>query len=120
LSYAHAGIKEMDAAVAMAPDNVEVRVVRAENNFHMPRFMGREPTVKADLEWLWDKVRPKPAAFSPDLVQTVALLHGQVLKREKHKDQAVQVWEWGLSVDPKSTLAREIREQLGHAGVRAP
>lgn len=117
MAYARAGIKEMDAAVELAPDNPDVRFVRALNNFHMPKFMDREAIVRVDFTWLWVKVRAKPEAFQEDFQQNIALFQGRILRKEKRKEEAIQAWNWGLAVNPQSPIARQIREQLTRAGV---
>jgi tetratricopeptide (TPR) repeat protein len=116
LSYVHAGIKEMDAAVRSAPDDPQVRFVRAFNNVHMPKFMGREEIARADFAWLWQKVQAGPDAFEEDFKQNVALFEGRILKQTGHDDQALKVWEWGLKVEPNSPEGRQIHEELAKAG----
>jgi hypothetical protein len=110
------GNRRMDAAVRLAPEDPRVRFARAINNFHMPKWLGREEIVQADFTWLWDKVRAAPGPFRSDFRQEVALHHGLVLKRHKQLDEAATVWRAGLEFDPGSPLAQQIREQLDKAG----
>ena len=105
------GNRQMDVAVRLAPEDPQVRFARAINNFHMPKWLGREQIVQTDFAWLWEKVRAKPNAFAIDFRQDVALHHGLVLKRHKRPDDAVAVWQAGLEFNPSSTLAGQIRQQ---------
>src|SRR5262245_982778 len=57
MRYAKEGIRIMDAAVKLGPESPEVRFVRAENNFHMPKFLDREGVVRSDFDWLWQQVQ---------------------------------------------------------------
>jgi tetratricopeptide (TPR) repeat protein len=109
------GNRKMDAAVRLAPEDPQVRFVRAINNFHMPKWLGREEIVQADFAWLWEKARSKPEAFENDFKQDVALHHGLLLKRHQRLDDAISVWQAGLEFKPDSPLARQIRKELDKA-----
>lgn len=115
LKYVRDGIKEMDAAVAMAPNNVKVRFTRANNNFYMPKWLGREEIVERDFAWLWTQVQAKPAAVETPIKQQVALSQGIILKRHGQLSQAVQVWQQGLQFDPQSDIGKDIKQQLDRA-----
>jgi len=106
------GNRKMDAAVRLAPEDPQVRLTRALNNFHMPKWLGREALVQADFAWLWGKMGVKPAPFENAVKQNVALHYGLVLKRQKQVDEAAAVWQAGLEFEPDSALARQIREEL--------
>jgi tetratricopeptide (TPR) repeat protein len=112
LRHAKEGVRIMDAAVKLAPDDPRVRLVRAENNFHMPKFMDREDVVKADFEWLWQQAQKKPEALPTRFRQKVAYFYGLVLKKQKRTPEAIQVWQSGLQPDPNSERADQIRKQL--------
>jgi tetratricopeptide (TPR) repeat protein len=113
LRYVHDGIKEMDAAVALAPDDPKVRFTRANNNFYMPKWLGREEIVQTDLAWLWGKIQAKPGTIETPIEQQVALMHGIILKRQQKLPEALKVWRQGLEFDPESETAKEIKDQVG-------
>ena len=46
------GLATLDDAVGRAPDNLEVRFVRAASTFHLPGFIGRRPQSQTDFAWL--------------------------------------------------------------------
>jgi tetratricopeptide (TPR) repeat protein len=110
--YAREGIRIMDAAVKLAPENADVRFVRAENNFHMPGFMNREEIAREDLQWLWDQVQSRPEAFTNHFKQKVSYYQGLSLKNQKQSAAAVKVWEYGLQLNPNSRWGRDIRKVL--------
>jgi hypothetical protein len=105
------GNREMDEAVAMAPQDVRVRFARANNNFYMPKFLGREEIVRADLNWLWEQVQAK-TDIPMDIRQDTALLQGLSLKKRKQTAEAVQVWRKALEWSPNSAEASDIRSNL--------
>jgi hypothetical protein len=109
----------MDAAVKLAPDNPRVRYARAINNYHMPKFMGREEIVRADFAWLWEQVQAKPETFDTEFKQNVALHQGLVLKKRKQASAAVKVWLQGREFDSQSKIAAEIDEQVAKTPVRS-
>ena len=112
LRYAKEGVRIMDSAIKLAPENPEVRFVRAENNFHMPKFMEREEVVRSDFAWLWQQVQKRPAEIPTRLKQEIAYYQGHVLKRQKRDKEANEVWQAGLGFDPQSLMAERIRKQL--------
>jgi len=119
LSYVKSGIKEMDAAVKLAPLDPIVRFSRSVNNFHMPKWLEREEIVKTDLAWLWEQIEKKTDALPVDTKQEVARLHGLVLKKEKKDEQAREIWKKGLSMDPASEVAKDIQKELDRVSPKA-
>jgi hypothetical protein len=49
------GAAELDGAVKTAPDDVEVRLLRATSFAILPRLAGKMETVRADFEWLVER-----------------------------------------------------------------
>ena len=112
LSYVKAGNREMDAAVALAPKDVQVRLARAVNNVHMPEFMDRGEIAQVDLAWLWQQSQLADTGLKVDQKQTIALYYGQTLKKKTKLDEALQIWRAGLALAPKSQAATPLKEQL--------
>lgn len=115
ISLVKEGNKMMDAAVALATNDVMVRLTRAANNVHMPKFLGREEIARTDLAWLWEKVQAAPDNFPVGVKQDIAVNHGFALKKSKKPEEAIAVWEKGLALDPKSKVAAEIQDHLKKA-----
>ena len=111
-SYVKAGNREMDAAVKMAPQDAQVRFMRAVNNFHMPAIMGREEIVQEDLAWLWQQAQLADTKLNLGQKQTIALFYGQTLQKKNKLDEALQIWRAGLDLAPKSEDATPLRKQL--------
>ena len=112
IKYVKAGNREMDAAVALAPKDVQVRLARAVNNVHMPDFMDRGEIVQEDLAWLWQQSQLTDTELKVDQKQTIALYYGQFLQKKNKLDDALQIWRAGLALAPKSPAAAPLKEQL--------
>ena len=112
LDYVRRGLKTMDAAVKLAPDDAEVRLVRALNNFEMPNFLNRDEIARNDFEWIWEKAQVQPEKYPNDLKQNAALHYGLILQKNKRLEEAKQVWKKGVEIEPSTVLAREIRLHL--------
>jgi tetratricopeptide (TPR) repeat protein len=112
LSYVKAGNREMDAAVKIAPNDPQVRLARAVNNFHMPEIMGREEIVQEDLAWLWQQAQLADTALNVGQKQRIALYYGQTLQKKNKLDEALPVWQAGLALAPKSEDAAPLKDQL--------
>jgi len=101
LDYVKKGIRVMDTAVQLAPEDPDVRLVRAINSFHMPKFLERDEIAKADFTWLWQRVEMKPEGLKDDLKQNVAFFYGRILKKQKKTKEAIEVWNKGHCVQPR-------------------
>jgi hypothetical protein len=112
MKWVREGIKKMDAAAAMAPDDAWVRFTRAFNNFHMPKFMERESIVEADFDWLWAQLESNPEGIDGETRQNIAFCQGTLLKRKGQKADAQAVWQKGVAVDPHSSIAQKMQEQM--------
>jgi tetratricopeptide (TPR) repeat protein len=112
LRYVKAGNRQMDAAVTMAPQDAQVRFMRAVNNFHMPAIMGREEIVQEDLAWLWQQAQFADTKLNIGQKQTIALIYGQTLQKKNKLDEALKIWRAGLALAPKSQDATPLKKQL--------
>lgn len=69
-SYMNRGIEYMDKAVRMDPDNVSVRLIRANNSKNLPRFLNRRSVAYEDFEYLAGLFEKRPDV-SPSLQVSV-------------------------------------------------
>jgi hypothetical protein len=90
-----AGLKEVDAAVKAAPENITVRAIRVESTIGLPKMFKRLDTVTADLQILLDKYEAGPEVFAASF-PPVRLFE---LKAKE------------LDLRGKSSLAKEYREK---------
>jgi len=63
LASVNAGLKEVDAAVKSAPDDILVRAIRVECTIELPEMFKRLDTVSADLKNLLERYAKSPSSF---------------------------------------------------------
>jgi cytochrome c-type biogenesis protein CcmH/NrfG len=64
MSYANKGIALMDKAIKKAPDNITVRLTRANNAKRLPEFLNRGDVAIEDYEYLAEMIKHDPKALS--------------------------------------------------------
>jgi tetratricopeptide (TPR) repeat protein len=67
LLYLNQGIKELDEAVNIAPEDITVRMIRANNSLALPAFTKRIDIAISDFEYLI-KLSKKKKAFPKELL----------------------------------------------------
>ena len=115
LTYLRNGGKELDAAVAAAPDNPAVRFVRAIDYYELPTFFGKRQTARDDFRILVDQiegVQKTPYVLNVETRQAIYYYAGLSLKQLSQPADAKRVWLRGLALDPKSALATKISGEL--------
>ena len=119
LGYVHQGNREMDAAVNLAPDDPMVRFARANNNFYMPKFLGRQQIVLADFTRLWEQVQKKHPQIDTPHKQEIGLLFGLALKKHERTDEATAIWREAIAFAPDSAFAKKMILEVQNAEKKA-
>ncbi len=65
------GLAVMDEAVAAAPNEYKIRLVRALTTSSLPVFLGQRTNSKKDFEWLAQMAKKNPDGFEPDDLQII-------------------------------------------------
>ena len=115
LTYLRNGGKELDAAVAAAPDNPAVRFIRAIDYFELPSIFGKRQTARDDFRILVDQVegvQKTPYVLDVPTRQAIYYYAGLSLQQLSQPANAKRVWLKGLALDPKSALAAKISTEL--------
>jgi tetratricopeptide (TPR) repeat protein len=96
-SNTNKGIGFMDKAVRMDPDNISVRMIRANNSKYLPKFLNRRSVAYEDFEYLVGLFEKKPNV-SPSLkvyvYQNLAALYkedGETAKAQKYEAMAATI-----------------------------
>jgi tetratricopeptide (TPR) repeat protein len=91
------GIGFIDKAVRMDPDNISVRLIRANNSKNLPKFLNRRPVAYEDFEYLSGLFEKKPGV-SPWLkayvYQNLVALYkedGEPVKARKYEAMAAAI-----------------------------
>jgi tetratricopeptide (TPR) repeat protein len=96
-SYMNKGVEYMDKAARMDPDNISVRLIRANNSKNLPRFLNRRSVAYEDFEYLAGLFEKRPDV-SPSLKASVyrdlAALYkedGDAAKARKYEAMATAI-----------------------------
>lgn len=104
LYYVYNGCRIMDEAVSKSPDNIIVRLTRANNSLALPDFFNRAKYAKKDLLYLLNLSKKKSEIFPPDLLATIYYTLGEYYKGkgESQWDKARECWEKAIEIAPES------------------
>jgi hypothetical protein len=108
------GLGQLDEAVRAAPDNLEVRFVRAASTYHLPGFFKREKQSEDDFAWLSSRVAAAVASRSLDARIGAAALYHHGLFKEKAGDQAAarSAWQEAVRTGPETRAGGDARKRL--------
>ncbi len=116
------GIQNLDAAVAAAPDNVRIRILRAGDSAILPALFNRGVLVKSDLHAAEEMVHAaglnRKAASPADraLAAQVYYKLGRVLLSENKREAAVTRFHRAAAVAPDSVWAEAANGALQAIG----
>lgn len=110
LSKVNEGINMMDRAVSKSPDNIAVRMVRANNGLKLPGFLNRKDIALRDFQHLEILVQ-RVEGVSPDLKAEIFYQLGMLYK-EKNKSLAREYFKKAVDVSTASKWGREAKREL--------
>jgi tetratricopeptide (TPR) repeat protein len=96
-SYVNQGIACMDKAVRMNPDNISIRMIRANNSKNLPRFLDRRSIAYEDfghLARLFEKNPDVAASLKVSVYRDIAALYredGDTAKARKYEAMAATI-----------------------------
>ncbi len=102
----------MDEAVAAAPDNTHVRLLRAVTYEAFPAILGRRKIARQELEALVAAIEKNPAQLKPADRQLLYLNAGEAANKAGEKGRATELWKRGVAIGGDAKLAQEIRTAL--------
>lgn len=114
---AQQGLAALDDAVARAPENLEVRFVRAASTFHLPDFFHRRSQSRSDFEWLAARVAAAVTAGTLERRFGASALYHHGLFREQSGDPAGAraAWQEAIRIGGDSNAASEARKRLAQS-----
>lgn len=113
-SLSKEGIQAMDQAVAAAPDNLEVRFVRAVTTYGLPAFFHRRDQSRNDFAYL--ARHAQEGRLDPKLAAASVYYYAEFLKAEGHPADAVENWKRAIGIAPHSRAARDSASELKKFG----
>lgn len=105
----------MDAAVATAPGDPHVRLVRAVTNAALPSFLGRRSFAHEELEALLALADRAETNFTAREQQLLYLHAGQIAKQNGDKPRAAELWNRGLRTPADPNLTDKLKAELARA-----
>lgn len=104
------GGRLMDEAVAAAPDDARVRLVRAVNHINLPAIFNRRQSAREDFVYLLGRVGGDECDLNEAERQAVYYFAGLSFRQMGQREQAREAWEQGLTLNAE--LSEEIRKEL--------
>lgn len=113
-NLAKEGMSLLDAAVAAAPADLEVRFLRGMTNYRLPRFFGRAGLASKDLAFVAARARQAAEAGElPRPLAAAALYHYGVLRAEQRDRAAASAaWREATEIGPESPAGLAAAERL--------
>jgi signal transduction histidine kinase len=106
---------DMDRAVALAPDDLEVRSVRGYSSFYTPSFVGRDRIAVEDFSHIIQLLERQPGAEIQRAEFHLAL--GDAYHKAGEDDKARQSWRRVMELSPGASAAIAAESKLrGVAG----
>lgn len=113
-ALADEGLKVLDQAVADAPDNAEVRFIRAATTYNMPFWFERGDQSAADFDKLAKDIHKEPTRddLLPWMAAAALTHHAEICKRKGDLDAAKQAWQAAVELAPDSPAGAAARKEL--------
>jgi hypothetical protein len=111
---ANEGLSKMDQAVNRAPDDLEVRFIRAASTWHLPFFYKRREQSASDFTFIAPRAEAAVAkgTLPPELGAAALDYYGQVLIAHSDSHGAKQAFEAAVRIDEASPAGRDALKRL--------
>lgn len=108
------GLAKLDAAVALSPDNLEARFIRAATTWHLPFFYHRREQAESDFAYIAPRAEASVAAGQlPSPLAAAALdYYGQVLADKADHSGARQAYQAAVRIASSSPGGRDAQKRL--------
>lgn len=110
--YVNKGANMLDRAVKMSPDDVLVRVIRANNSRGIPKLFGRRNLHKTDLLHIVEIIKRSPKEVSTELQAQVYYKLGMVYDSEGDDSSAKSYFKKTIEVFPDSEFGKKAQKEL--------
>jgi len=106
------GINIMDIAVREAPDNIPIRMVRANNSLKAPKFFNRNRVAKEDFLHIVGLIEKSPSSLDPETKTEVYYQLGIIFKFEENKSLAEEYLKRAIAISPDSKWGTKAKGEL--------
>ncbi|MFL6463949.1 MAG: hypothetical protein ACJ73N_06020 [Bryobacteraceae bacterium] len=113
-SLSKQGVQLMDSAVSAAPNDLEVRFVRAATDRSLPSFFGRKQQVQSDLNFIVRRAQGavRGGSFEPRFAAASFSYYGDLCKQQSRLKDATDAWKTAARIAPDSHAGREAANKL--------
>jgi hypothetical protein len=112
MSKVNEGAALIDKAVMMAPDDVLIRMVRANMSLDIPKSFGRQKIGKGDLLHIEGIIKKAPKEVTLDMQAQVYYKLGTIFKSEKDEPSAKPYFKKAAEVFPDSEWGKKAKKEL--------
>ena len=112
MGKANEGFGFLDKAVTMAPDNVFIRIIRANNSMQIPASFGRQKIAKGDLLHIEGIIQKAPKEVTVGLQTEVYYKLGNIFKSEKDLSTAKAYFKKAADLSPDSEWGKKAKKEL--------
>lgn len=113
LQVVRQGCRTMDEAVAAAPENPKVRLVRALTDQSLPFFLGRKKTAQEDWHHILSILGRNPRALTEDDLQVVYYTTGIAAKETGNRPRAEELLAKAAEHPVDPALAAKVNAARG-------
>ena len=108
------GVRLIDSAVSAAPNDLEVRFVRAATDRSLPSFFGRKQQVQSDLDLIVSHAEEavRQGAFEPRLAAASFYYYGELCQQQSRLREATDAWKAAVRTAPDSPAGRKAANKL--------
>ena len=112
LRYLMSGRDCMDRAVALRPEDPNVRFIRGINNYHLPTIFNRRSIARDDFRKLVDQLSANPKCLDPLTSQAIYYYAGLCFAQLEEEKNARSSWQKGLDLKISGPLTAKITQEL--------
>ncbi|MEI7721368.1 MAG: hypothetical protein WCJ23_05250 [Verrucomicrobiota bacterium] len=112
LRYLMSGRDCMDRAVALRPQDPNVRFIRGINNYHLPTIFNRRSIARDDFRALVDQLSQNPKCLDPLTSQAIYYYAGLCFAQLEEEKNARNSWQKGLDLKISGPLTAKITQEL--------
>ena len=112
LRYLMSGRDCMDRAVALRPEDPNVRFIRGINNYHLPTLFNRRSIARDDFRKLVDQLSQNPKCLDPLTSQAIYYYAGLCFAQLEEEKNARNSWQKGLDLKISGPLTAKITQEL--------
>jgi hypothetical protein len=112
LRYLMSGRDCMDRAVALRPEDPNVRFIRGINNYHLPTIFNRRSIARDDFRKLVDQLSQNPKCLDSLTSQAIYYYAGLCFAQLEEEKNARSSWQKGLDLKISGPLTAKITQEL--------